>query len=143
MSVAFEERFWSKVRRDSPEKCWAWQAATDRYGYGAISAPRERRTLQAHRAAYELARGPIPVGLHVLHRCDNRACCNPDHLFLGTHRENMRDMLAKGRLRARRASKLTAERIEAIRKAKGRQSDIAARFCASLPTVSRIQAGRL
>jgi hypothetical protein len=51
----------------------------------------------AHRAGWEIERGPVPDGLHVLHRCDNRLCCNLDHLFLGTHADNMADKVAKGR----------------------------------------------
>ncbi len=57
----------------------------------------KRRTVLAHRLSWELAAGPVPTGLHVLHRCDNRLCCNPAHLFLGDQAANMADMLAKGR----------------------------------------------
>lgn len=73
--------------------CWLW--------IGGVSYPpgygRMTRGQYAHRVSYEIHRGKIPVGMHVLHRCDNRLCVNPDHLFLGTQSDNMRDMMAKGR----------------------------------------------
>lgn len=79
--------------------CILWAGTTVRYGYGAIytRASGERRTVTAHRAAYMLANGPIPPGMHVCHKCDVPACVNPDHLFLGTAGDNLRDMVAKGR----------------------------------------------
>jgi hypothetical protein len=81
--------------------CWNWQLSKDRVGYGRLRVSlgtRENfRHTSAHRYAFELWRGEIPAGMHVLHTCDNRACCNPSHLFLGTAKDNMRDMWAKGR----------------------------------------------
>lgn len=81
--------------------CWNWSLGKDRIGYGRLKVSmgtREAfRFTSAHRYAYELWRGVIPDGLCVLHRCDNRACCNPEHLFLGTQQDNMRDMHAKNR----------------------------------------------
>ena len=74
--------------------CIEWQGATVR-GYGCLRIP--HKTLYAHRVSWETSIGPIPEGLHVLHRCDNRLCVNPKHLFLGTHQDNMNDMSRKGR----------------------------------------------
>ena len=88
-------RFWSKVEIGEAGKCWDWRTTRDRYGYGKFFM--KGRTLTAPRVAYALVNGGIPDGLWVLHKCDNRACCNPTHLFLGTHRDNMRDMMKKGR----------------------------------------------
>ncbi len=87
------ERFWSKVEK-SPD-CWLWKAATAS-GYGTFRGP-DGLMIGAHRMSYILAYGAIPDGLQVLHTCDNKLCVRPDHLFLGTHQDNMDDMLAKGR----------------------------------------------
>lgn len=88
-----EERFWSKVQK-SPE-CWIWMASTTSFGHGVFFI--NGRQDLAHRAAYTLCVGSIPGDLHVLHHCDNPRCVRPDHLFLGTHQDNMRDMRDKGR----------------------------------------------
>lgn len=114
---SLSERFWPNVAvpdKNNPDACREWRAGRDRGGYGVIRAgKRGDRHLRAHRVAWELARGPIPPGLCVLHRCDVRACVNPDHLFLGTNEENMRDMVAKGR----QARKLTETARLEIRRA--------------------------
>lgn len=88
-------RFWSRVKRGAQRDCWPWQASTGRNGYGCLAVNGQR--WRAHRAAWYLCVGEIPVGLHVLHSCDNPPCCNPLHLFLGTHQHNMADAIAKGR----------------------------------------------
>lgn len=89
----FAHRFEQHV--DKSGECWIWTGPISPSGYGRAS--RGTKKLRAHRAAYELYVGPITDGLHVLHKCDNPACVNPAHLFLGTHLDNMRDMEAKGR----------------------------------------------
>jgi HNH endonuclease len=88
------DRFWAKVaRRESG--CWEWTASCASNGYGKFRL--NGRLHQAHRVAFEMSVGPIPGDLLVCHRCDNRLCCNPAHLFLGTKSDNARDMIAKGR----------------------------------------------
>jgi len=93
------ERFWEKVEKRGPDECWEWKAYREKTGYGQLQVGTYETpdATRSHRIAWELTNGPIPDGLHVCHHCDNPPCCNPTHLFLGTHQDNMDDMLAKGR----------------------------------------------
>lgn len=93
--MTLAERFWAHVIVSDADVCWPWTRSRLPKGYGRIYVA--GKFLLAHRVAYELRRGPIPSGLLVLHRCDNPPCCNPKHLFLGTHQDNVRDMTTKGR----------------------------------------------
>jgi hypothetical protein len=75
--------------------CWEWTGYRTRDGYGSVK--HAGKMMKAHRVAYEAAYDPIPDGMIVCHKCDNPACCNPNHLWLGTDADNQRDMVAKGR----------------------------------------------
>jgi hypothetical protein len=111
------DRFWEKVDVSFKTGCWEWTGFRGRTGYGRVRF--NGRTQSAHRVSYELTWGPIPVGLSVLHSCDNRACVRPDHLSLGTQGDNMRDMFAKGRRTwnetRTNSRKMPAEQVRALR----------------------------
>ena len=77
--------------------CLDWTCGKHRQGYGLTNNPELKKMVTTHRMAYELEFGDIPKDMHVLHKCDNPPCCNPEHLFLGTHKDNMLDMKEKGR----------------------------------------------
>lgn len=92
--------------------CWGWKGTIHKSGYSTISTSNTRNTRLAHRISWMIHNGPIPDGLHVLHHCDNTICTRPDHLFLGTHLDNMKDRTVK----LRQPSKLTKEQVFEIKK---------------------------
>lgn len=97
-AVPLEARFNSKLGQIQTNGCIPWMGSKNRSGYGEINLGKGRKGSKfAHRLAYELRHGPIDPGLFVCHKCDNPECVNPDHLFLGTSRDNTMDMMAKGR----------------------------------------------
>jgi len=143
------ERLESRLDKSPASGCWLYLGARLPRGYGIIGAGGKRKKIYAHRAAWIVWRGPIPEGMHVCHRCDNPPCCNPDHLFLGTRSDNMRDCVQKNRLNVgdRRGTnngraKLSEEQVREIREcyAKGgvSQSQLAAKFNIWQTHISRI-----
>lgn len=143
-------RFDAKHNQGIGTTCWEWLAYKNPKGYGTFAISRKDR-MYAHRASWLLHRGEIPKGMYVLHRCDNPSCVNPEHLFLGTARDNTIDMLTKGRggpltVGGERSpvSKLTDAQVVAIRLERSEGAKlhvIAARHGVTNATISRICAG--
>ena len=104
------KRFWEKVRKT--ETCWEWTSPLNYCGRGFIRI--YGKNMQAHRAAYILLKGEIPDGMCVLHTCDNPSCVNPDHLYLGTQKQNARDREKRGR-HGKGWKILKPEQVKAIR----------------------------
>lgn len=125
--------------------CWIWAGCVNSDGYGAIGI--NGKAIGAHRVAYEQFVGPIAKGMHVLHRCDVRPCVNPDHLYLGTHADNMGDREQRGRANHKRGAehpeaKLTEDQVRAIRVDPRLQRDIAASYGVSLALIGFIKTRR-
>lgn len=123
-----KERFWLFVDRRGEKECWLWTGSVRGAGYGRISDG--ARSIPAHRVSYELHYGPIPEGLLVCHKCDVPGCVNPNHLFVGTQKENLADRNAKGRFHPVKGekhgrSKLTNGQVRLILKDSRKHQDIA------------------
>lgn len=93
--MTLKDRLMAKVEMIPESGCWIFTGCWSRLGYGMIG--HEGKLKSAHRVAWTIHKGDIPDGMHVLHRCDTRSCVNPEHLFLGTHQDNMKDRDIKGR----------------------------------------------
>lgn len=147
IDLTVEDRFWPKVEKTND--CWIWIASGGRYGHFKYNG----RIEMAHRVSWLLEYGEIPDGLDVLHRCDRPRCVRPDHLFLGTHADNMRDMRAKGRgnspivkfnrgsqnFRSRATTGLTEDQVREIRAMAGMsRAEIARRYSTSWGCIDSI-----
>lgn len=139
------DRMMDKVSPDPNTGCWYYLGGTHRSGYGSIRLPFPSRSqVSVHRLSYEHFVGPIPDGMCVCHKCDVRICVNPDHLFLGTHRDNMLDKVNKGRCNARHGSThhystLDEETVAEILVSNEPQVSIAKRYNVSKATISNIK----
>lgn len=134
LSLAEKLDFYSIPEPNSGCTLWLGASHSPR-GYGAVGHD-GKKNIKPHRAAYELAHGSIPAGMHVLHKCDNSYCINPDHLFAGSHDDNMADMVAKGRSKHGEAlpqTKLTSDQVYEIRRSAESSRD-AARIYGVHPT---------
>jgi hypothetical protein len=136
-------RLLARIDFDANPGCWAWTGARVPQGYGLIKR-KDGSQCRAHRIAYELAFGAIPAGMFVCHRCDNPGCIRPSHLFLGTHHENMADMVIKGRSarmqgNSNGSAKLTTADVASIRASTGNYALIAHQFGVSPSAVGLIK----
>jgi hypothetical protein len=125
--------------------CWEWVGTLNDSGYGVMR--NHYKYVGAHRLSYQQFVGPIPDGMHVLHKCDNRKCINPEHLFVGTNAENVADKVAKGRQRRHHGEKnpharLTAQDVVAIRASGERQKDLAAKYGVTRTCIYDIRVGK-
>jgi len=133
---------------DPATGCWIWTGAISPGGYGVVR--NGKATTRAHRLAYVLATGAdLTPAIDVCHRCDVRACCNPDHLFAGSRRDNMADCAAKGRIRTPNApgercpaAKLTAAQVTAIRLDDRSSRALGRVYGVDKGTIQHIRAGR-
>ena len=147
----------AKIERNTiPEPnsgCWLWTAyVPEEPGYGRIRTRSTGASESAHRASFQVYKGPIPAGMMVCHKCDVRSCVNPDHLFLGSASDNMRDAASKGRMKwksgekrnlpkgeAHPAARLTEQDVKFIRESPEPGLRLARRFGVANITISRIR----
>ncbi len=143
--------FWAKVDTSAgPEACWPWLRSCKAAGHGQVGY--RGQMWLAHRLAWRLTNGPIPKGLEVRHKCDNAKCCNPNHLELGTHAQNMQDMVNRRRSPAgnahwTRQRPLTTEQVMLVRQIRSARAageslvSVATRLNVSATTVRLIGNG--
>lgn len=141
-----DEFFWAKVNKT--EKCWLWTGFLNHDGYGRVGPIKGVRSGgRAHKIAWEMANGPVPEGLSVMHLCDTRACVRLDHLKLGTHQENMLDCLQKKRTtfgEKSHSAKLTEAQAIEIKALRGKvsQRELSEKYGVSQTAICCVQRGR-
>lgn len=143
------ELFFNKVELVPMSGCWIWTAGLFFGGYGQFNPKEEGRSRFAHRWSWEHFNGPIPNGLHVLHRCDVRCCVSPHHLFIGTQLDNIRDMDAKGRrvnaptmAEHHHNAKLTIDTVKKILASNSTNVSLAREYGVKPSAISKIRHGR-
>lgn len=148
-----EDRFWEKAEPIPLAGCWVWTGTLSNNGYGTFRigslTDGTRRNISAHRYAAELCYGAIPAGMQALHHCDNKLCVNPEHLYVGSHSDNMRDAVKRGRTggvslpgEKNPNAKLSAQQVLRIRASEKSQSELAQEFGVSSTQISWIKSGR-
>lgn len=142
LALDAKDRFLGKV--NCSDDCWEWMDSLYWSGYGRFWY--NGKTRLAHRVSYSLFVGKVPEGVYVLHKCDNRKCVNPEHLFLGTLSDNMQDMVSKGRSyngvrdgENNPNCKLTNKQIEQIRQSDRKHKELADEYNVHAATISRIK----
>jgi hypothetical protein len=141
MNNSEKERLYKFIMPIPWSGCWEWMGQTDRYG--KFSFGNEQL---AHRASWIIHNGTIPDGLNVLHKCDNPSCVNPEHLFLGTHTDNMQDKIKKGRANPRQGeahpmAKYTEEQVRYIRTCGKKSKELAMEFGCNYTYIDQIKRG--
>lgn len=143
------ERFWALVSVREADQCWEWQGALTDRGYGRWGYSK-RGTIRAHRASFILTHGSIPDSLSILHSCDNRRCCNPGHLSVGTQTENLEQMRNRGRGvnppdptgEANPSAKLTLQQVREIRSSGETLKAQAERYGVAISTIHAARSGQ-
>jgi hypothetical protein len=137
------DRFWSKIDKKGKNECWNWIASTSTPGYGQFYS--NGKMVGAHAFAYGRVKGKVPIGLEIRHSCDNRRCCNPAHMKVGTRKENASDREERNRGNhfsgeAHGRSKITSKEVLEIRSSSESSAQIAARYGISRSNVNVIRA---
>jgi|CXWL01.1.fsa_nt_gi hypothetical protein len=147
-------RFYANVTIRNAKYCWEWNGTINNYGYGVMYQYRAKRIL-AHRMSWIIYKGEIPDDKCILHKCDNRRCVNPDHLFLGSRDDNNKDMVSKGRHNPygsrtgktageqHGGSKLTEKDVKMIRNSDQSGSELARQLGVSKTTICDIKKRRI
>lgn len=148
MDLELQEYITARISVDKTTGCWNWLQYKNKDGYGQVRGEWYKKygKCRSHQLSYIAFNGIYPKELHVLHKCHNRECCNPQHLYLGTHKENMRDKSADRRISGELNpnSKLTNDQVLVIKSLFPimKQKDIAAMFNVNPSTISNIKADR-
>ena len=139
------KRFWDKVNVQGPDDCWEWQSPSkSNSGYGIVRV--KGKTVGANRRAYQLRYGEIPEGMVVRHKCDNKLCCNPHHLEVGTQKDNIHDSIKRDlhgtcRLTTQQVAEIRKKLAEVV-KPYGANARLAKEYGVNVTTIERIKYGK-